>query len=130
MTLLFFSYYSRRACFLRHRDPLCYFFWVLLFIRYICRPRAGIVPRIYCCIAVVLLLLLYYYRTHIVGSWGVGGSFFPPVCCCAVLLLYQVLRTAVVHTTYQVLLYVVHGGWVDRFKGVSTRSWVTLNKIQ
>ena len=79
---------------------------------------------------VVLLLLLYYYRTHIVGSWGVGGSFFPPVCCCAVLLLYQVLRTAVVHTTYQVLLYVVHGGWVDRFKGVSTRSWVTLNKIQ
>ena len=57
VTLLFFNTRSTTSsvCFLRHGDPLCYFFGVLHFVRYTYRPRAGIVPRIYCCTAVVLL---------------------------------------------------------------------------
>ena len=79
----------------------CYFFWVLLFVRYIYRPRSGIVPRIFCC---MLLLIDYCCSTefccctiiivHTLWVHGVG-CFFPAVCC-AVLKLDQVLRTAVV----------------------------------
>ena len=92
VTLFFFFYTAVVLAFFVVVTLSVIFLGVLLFVRYICRPC--------CCTAVVLSLwLFYHYRSHIVGSWGVGACFFSAVCC-AVLLLYQILRTAVVGTTY------------------------------
>ena len=64
-------------------------------------------------------VLLLYYCTHVhgfVGCWWWMG--FSAVYSRALLLYY--MRTAV-------LLFVVQGcGWVDRFVGVSTGSWVII----
>ena len=98
--------------------------WVGRLVRRFC-VRCTVPTLASCCTAVVLL----YTHGGFVGccSWmGISAVY-----SCA-LLLYDsgsvfLLCTVVLYCCTAVLLFVIQGrGWVDRFVGVSTGSWVIL----